>query len=116
MANQKALIDAITLLADGAKDFSQAIQGNQSFIQKLEDFENLISDGIAEAGDGGISEIKAEIASLQPADYVSLTGVLVADLGFSQPKAQAICAASLKLLGDEIPSIADVKALIAAAK
>jgi len=116
MATQVALLAAIKILADGAKDAAEAIEPGQSFVAKVEDFENLIQDGIAAASAGGITELKAEIAALQPSDYVSLTAVLVADLSFSQAKAQAICKAALQVLSDEVPVIANIEALVAAAK
>lgn len=111
MSKQIALLSAIAVLTDGFKDIEAALKPGQSVFQRVQDFQNLIPDAIAEAQSGGIDELKAEIAALQPSDYVSLAGVLVADLSIADAHANAIVQAALKVMGDVAP---DVMPLIAA--
>lgn len=113
--DKPALVGALKILADGAKDVIAALQPGQSLSQKIVDFENLIPDAMAELA--SISDIGAEIKSLQASDIVELSADLVADCGFSNPKAQAVAAAGLKVLGDVASSVLpDLLALIAAVK
>lgn len=113
MSNQVALIDALSLLTSAAKDVVAALSPGQSALQRFERFQNLIPAAISAASE--ISDIPAEIAALQASDYASLAGVLVADLGFTNPHAQAVAAAGLKVLSDGLSvSLPDVVSFIKA--
>lgn len=113
MSNQVALIAALSLLASAAKDVVGALAPGQSALQRFEQFQNLIPAALAAGSE--ISDIPAEIAALQPSDYASLAGVLVADLGFSNPHAQTVAAAGLKVLSDGLSvSLPDVLSFIKA--
>lgn len=111
MANLVALKGAIKILADAAVDAVSASQPGQTLTQKVSAFENLIPDAMQEIA--VISDIKAEVASLQPSDYTDLASTLITDLNFSSAHAQAVVQASLKLLSDAGTSlIPDALALL----
>lgn len=93
-----ALVAIIKLVADAAKDTAAALQPGQPLLAKLSGYSNLITD--VEALIPQIGDVKGELNGLQPADYVELAGVLVADLALSDAKAAAIVTASLNLLGE----------------
>lgn len=113
--NLVALLAAIKCLADAANDTVAALKPGQSAVARLAAYYNLIPD--IESLVPQIGLIPAEVAALQPADYVSLTSSLVADLAISDVKAQAIIAASLKLLTDiALTVVPDVQALLSAIK
>lgn len=113
MSKQIALLSAIAVLTDGFKDLEASLKSGQSIADRVMDFQNLVPDAIAEAQSGGLQELKDEIAALQPSDYVSLAGVLVADLGIKNDHALNIVNASLKLLSD---AAGDVMPLMQAIK
>src|SRR5258708_38484378 len=93
-----AMLGAVKILVDGAKDVVAALEANQSLSQKIIAFENLVPDAMAELA--VFSDIPAEIKNFQPADAADLAAAIVADYGFSSPKAQAIAQSALKVIGD----------------
>lgn len=112
---QAALIALIKLVADAAKDTAAALQPGQSILAELANYENLISDITAFAGQ--IGDLKAEVAALKPEDYVALAAALVADLALSNEKAQSIVASTLDLAAELAgPVLTKVEAVVAAAK
>lgn len=94
--NQAAILGAIKLLVDGAKDIKKSLEPDQSLLQRVEDFGNLIPDFFEELK--VIGDLKAEIALLQPSDIPAIAAVLVADLEITDAHAKRIADAALKLI------------------
>jgi hypothetical protein len=112
-SNLQALQSAIKLLADAAEDTVEALQPGETALQRLFAYENLGADLMALIPQ--MSDIPSEASQLAPSDYVTLAQSLVDDLAITNPQAESIIAASLKLLNDLATTIlADVDSLVAA--
>lgn len=112
--NLQALTDAVNLLGDAVKD-SIAAASDSNAVSKTLEFENLVPDLfplISQIGD-----LSTEMKNLQPADYITLVTQLASRMAIQNVHAEAIVAASIKLLTDLITTVLpDVQALIAAVK
>lgn len=110
-----ALTSALNLIADAANDTIAAATAGTTAAQKVMDFENLLPDLMALIPQ--IGNIPAEAKALQSADYITLVESFVTRLGVTNTHAEAIIAASLKLLTDIVNVIIpDVQGLVAAIK
>lgn len=113
--NLPALQSAVNLLADAIKDTANALEPNQSMVQKLSQYQNLIGDIMALAPQ--IGAIPAEAKSMIASDYLTLVEGLVARLAISNQHAQQVLDAVMKLLSDVVLTVVpDVEAVIAAVK
>jgi hypothetical protein len=117
MPNVTALQAAIKMLTDAINDTLSAVEPNQNILKEVFDYENLLPDLIALVPQ--IGQIPSEVSALQPADYASLLQGLVSELNVTNEKAQAIIAASLKVLADiatvVVPDVQNLIAVIQAA-
>lgn len=110
-----ALLAIIVLISDAVKDTAAALQPGQSMLAKLSGYGNLVADITALVPQLG--DVPAQVAALQPTDYVDLVGDLVTKLSITNPKAEAIVEASLGLLSEIAgPVLSKVEALAAAIK
>ena len=103
----------ILLVANVAKD--AAVQG-ETLVQKLEASVVLVPQALALIPN--VSLLGAEVSALKasPLDLEAGAELLVADLAFSSPKAQAVIAAAFPLAEALVGLVPQVSALVAAMK
>jgi hypothetical protein len=104
--NLPALLAACKVLADVVNDASSG--------SSVDGYANILPDLITLLPQ--IGELDAEAKSLQTSDYETLLSQLAGYLNLGSGKAEAVLQASVKLISDLQPVVADVQAIIAAAK
>lgn len=104
----------IMLIASAVKDSVKALGSDESLLQKLTEYSNLMPSVIGFIPQAG--KIAAEVKSFEVADAVSAAEMLVAELSFSSDHAQKIVAAAFPILEDLAGMGPKVSALVAAIK
>lgn len=113
--NLTGLKAVVNLMADATVDTIKALAPGENPISKLVNYKNLFPD-LASLFEN-ISSIPAEVKDLNPEEYLLLVEDLVARLAISNPEAEAIVQACIKLINDSIAVlIPDTNAVIEAIK
>lgn len=117
MAVSQLISDAVQTITDAAKDVSAELAPGQTLIQRVTDFQNEVTDITKDLNDG-VSNLPAAIAGLTWTDGLSLVGLLVTNLGFTNAHALQIINPVLKLISDlgTANTVPDLLAVIAAVK